>query len=116
MEPIEYLSKHSRGLLIPGGNQRSVEFFDGKFKATEQWQVDLIEKSDSYAHYKNVVRVEEEVEKPPFLPPPPEPAASPAPITYPKHRGGGWWELSDGSSVRGLPAAQIAERMLRTQE
>lgn len=37
-------------------------------------------------------------------------------ITFPTHVGGGWWELSDGSRVKGRPEAEAAQVMLEGSE
>lgn len=49
---------------------------------------------------------------------PAEPESSPDPdleSAYPKHTGGGWYELSDGSKVQGKQKARQAETRLKAE-
>lgn len=54
----------------------------------------------------------EEVVDEPEPEPAPEPEPEPEGEEFPVHRGAGWYELSDGSTVRGKDEAQQAEAEL----
>lgn len=53
-----------------------------------------------------------DVQPTPTAPVEPEPKPSPG-SGYPRHRGGGWYELSDGRVIRGEDEAEMAEADLR---
>jgi len=128
VEPIVYRCHHSRNLRIAAGKGQWCNFSNFHFTATEEWEKEAIEKSQSFTDRavialpdvpEEVARQDPLLRRAMKLPPPETPKVDASPVAtqeeqeaYPVQRGDGFWELSNGEIVRGRDAAIIRERII----